>query len=377
MQKSIGQPLVLALMVVAAAAAQPATRRATTVEALRLYPGFYNGQAVVVRGEVVHDGDRVLLRGSESEIGVVSRDPLPDAREVEVRGQFVDVGRLTEDDPRIQTLGLQPLVQALYRDEWPRPGVALVLSATSVQPATPPPAPSIRSLALDPLRYDGQRITVTGQFRGRNLYGDLPDAPGSGGQDFVIRSADAAIWIVGVKPKGKGFALNPDTRVDTGRWVEVSGLVRHGRGLVWLEGQQIALAQPPAEPRPSEFAAVVPAPPAPPIEVVFSSPVADDADVPQDRPIRIQFSRNIDRASLEGRVRVFYSADQSRERGEPQPPALDVTITYEPSARALLLTPTRPFERFRTVTVELLDGIAGTDGGALKPFRLVFGVGGS
>lgn len=383
MSRTVALALLVAVGGVAAAAGQPAIRRATTVEALRLYPGFFNGQPVVVRGELATDGDHVVLRAGDVEIRVVGRDTLREGRDVEIRGQLVDVGRMKDDDPRIQMLGLQPLVEALYKDRWPKPGEALLLQATSAEPASPPPAPSVRSLALDPRRYEGQRVTLVGQFRGRNLFGDLPDAPAAGGRrrnasGFILRSADAALWVVGLKPKGKGFDLNVDARVDTGRWLAVSGVVRHGHGLVWIEGQQIDLAKPPTdETLGSEVAAIVPAPPAPPIEVVFSSPVQDDSDVPRERPVRIQFSRNIDAASLVDRVRVTYLAEQSRERGEPQPPAIEVSTAYDTGTRALILTPARVFERFRTVRVELLEGIVGTDGGTLKPFTLVFATGGS
>ena len=38
---------------------------------------------------------------------------------------------------------------------------------------------------------------MIGQFAGRNLLGDLPDAPAQSQWDFVLRSADAAIWVTG------------------------------------------------------------------------------------------------------------------------------------------------------------------------------------
>src|SRR6202795_2645706 len=48
--------------------------------------------------------------------------------------------------------------------------------------------------------------------------------------DFVVRSTDAAIWVSGARPKGKGFDLSVDARIDTGRWLEVTGVLQHGRG---------------------------------------------------------------------------------------------------------------------------------------------------
>ena len=48
---------------------------------------------------------------------------------------------------------------------------------------------------------------MVGQFGGRNLLGDLPDSPGQSRWDFVLRSADAAIWVTNLRPRGKDFEL--------------------------------------------------------------------------------------------------------------------------------------------------------------------------
>ena len=56
----------------------------------------------------------------------------------------------------------------------------------------------MRHVALDPGRYAEQEVTVVGRFRGKNLYGDLPEAPGTGRFDFVLQSADASIWVTGM-----------------------------------------------------------------------------------------------------------------------------------------------------------------------------------
>ena len=74
-------------------------------------------------------------------------------------------------------------------------------------------------LVLFPSRYLDQKVTIIGQFGGRNLLGDLPDAPGNSRYDFVLRSADAAIWVSNLRPRGRDFELALDARIDTGRWV--------------------------------------------------------------------------------------------------------------------------------------------------------------
>ena len=136
------------------------------------------------------------------------------------------------DDPRSATYDLQRDVQHRPERPWPRPGEVTAIIATAVAPAALPPAPSIRAIVLNPSRYLDQKVTITGQFGGRICFGDLPDAPGKSRYDFVLRSADAAIWVINMRPqrgrKGKDFELSLDARIDTGRWLTVTGTVQAG-----------------------------------------------------------------------------------------------------------------------------------------------------
>ena len=142
------------------------------------------------------------------------------------------------------------------------PGEDLVLSVTSITKSGPVTTPTIRELALEPWRFDGQSVTVTGQFGGRNLFGDLPAAPAKGQFDFVLRNGtDGAIWVTGLRPRGKGFDLNVDARVDTSHWVAVTGAVKRERGMVLIEAKTIVPASAPttravpeAPPRPNRRA---------------------------------------------------------------------------------------------------------------------------
>jgi len=238
-------------------------------------------------------------------------------------------------------------------------------------------APSTRALALDPWRYEGQRVTVRGQFRGRNLYGDVPQAPAAASEskgEFVLRSADAAIWVLGKRPRGRGFALDPESRIDTKRWLEVSGPVHQARGLVWVAADEITEVAAEKEQVSVEAA---PAPTLIPPEVRFSVPVDGETDVPLSTRVRIQFSRDIDPASFKGHVRISYVGGESVERGEPQPPAITAEPRYDPGSRVLDIGFTTPLQRFRTMKVELLEGIVGTDGAPLQPWTLTFSLGGS
>lgn len=114
-----------------------------------------------------------------------------------------------------------------------------------------------------------------------------------------------------------------------------------------------------------------------PLEVAFSVPVEGEADVHLDTRVRLQFSKDVDASSLKDRVRVTYSQADSLERGEAQPPRVGFATTYDSGTRVLEIRPARALERFRHVKVDLLEGIAGTDGSALKPWTLNFATGGS
>ncbi len=359
--------------------AQPPARRATNIPALVAYPGFYHQRQIIVVGKVAtQDNGELRVADDAGSIRVVSKDGAPDGLD-EIRGEFWDIGRMKPDDPRLAGYDLKQTFHVDPEGAWPRTGEVTAIIATAVSAASSPPAPSIRAIVLNPSRYLEEKVTVTGQFAGRNLFGDLADAPAKGRYDFVIRSTDAALWVSGARPRGKGFDLSIDARIDTGRWLEVTGVVRQGRGLQWLEvgADGIRLGKAPTEPAPAEPEPSMRVPAAPPPEVVFSAPTQEETDVSLTTTVRIQFSRDIDQATFRGRIRARYLDAQTLERGEPTTPAADFAIEYGAANRVLELKFTKPLERFRTINIDLLDGILGTDRQPLRPWTLTFALGGS
>jgi hypothetical protein len=355
-------------------------RRATTVSALVAYPVFFHGHPVRVRGHLRPSGAWHVLVEGDAELLVAApsdgRHALDTTEQVEIAGTFLDLGRAQPNDPRVLRVDAEAIARERTGKPWPGAGELPLLIVDRVDPALPFAAPSVRALALDPDRYIGARVTVTGRFRGRNLYGDQPDAPGRSRWDFVLQVADASVWVVGRRPRGEGFNLDVEARVDTNRWLEVAGIVRRERGLVLVEAAAIRLAAPPADSTPAEPVARVPAV-GPPPEVVFSVPTQDESDVARDTRIRIQFSRDLDPKTLAGRVHVAYLEVEATERGEAQPPAIEFNTHYDEGARVLEIRFPRPLERFRTLKVTLDDGIAATDGARLVPWTLTFTLGGS
>ena len=368
----------LALSTTMVPLAQVAARRAAAPATLLAYPGFYQGQLVVVRGNLVTRDQPVLLtEGIERSIPLIFKGPSPVDGPVELRASFWDVGRIPRDDPRITSLGIDRLLPKGPEGDWPRPGEVIALTVTdamSVKPSEGPP--SLREIALNPTPYVGQRVKVTGQFRGRNLYGDAPQGPGLSQWDFVLRSADAAVWITGMRPRGKGFSLDTGARVDTGTWLETTGIVRAGKGLVWIEGQQIALTKPTLETRNEEIPPIPQM--GPPPEVIFTDPAEGETDVALRAPIRLQFSREMNPDTFKGNVRWTFTAPDAVNTGgvTPREPARQADFKYDRAKRSLeIRLALTDGASYRNVIVELGDGIAATDGAKLKPWELSFSFG--
>jgi hypothetical protein len=371
--------LALAFALVATStSAQPAARRPTNIAALVAYPSFFHNRPILIVGTVTTTEKGMRVADDNGSIRVLSKGTaVPDGLD-EIRGEFWDIGRMKADDPQLSGYDLEKTFGIDRNGAWPRPGEVTAIIVTNAGQAQLPVAPSIRSIVLFPSRYIDQRVTVTGQFSGRNLFGDLPDAPGKGRYDFVLRSSDSAIWISGAQPKGKGFNFSLDSRLDSGRWLEITGVLKAGRGLEWLEvsNDGIQLGKAPSETPPAEAEPIRVAP-APRPEVVFSTPTQDETDVSMGTHVRIQFSRDIDQSTLKGHVKASYLESQTKERGEPDTPTAEFTTQYTAATRVLELKFTKPLERFRTMKIDLSDEILGTDKQPLKAWTLSFDTGGA
>ena len=372
--------LALLLAIAATVSAQPATRRATNLTTVLAYPGFFHGRPILIVGSVGVEKDQLRLSDDNTSIHLLFKGTAPDGLD-EVRGEFWDLGRMKSDDIRLSTYDLRQTFKIDPSAPWPRPGEVPAIVATAVAPTTLPAQATIRGIVLHPSRYLDQKVAITGQFSGRNLLGEMPDAPGKSRYDFVLRSTDAAIWVSNMRPRlkdanGKDLELGLDARIDTGRWLTLRGTLQQVRGLLVLDAEagSLAFAKPPTETHTDEEPIRVPA--GPPPEVVFSAPTQDETDVLMTTTVRIQFSRDLDPATLKGRIKPHYLESQSAERGEPVTPAADFTFQYAPANRVLELKFIKPLERFRTLKIDLLEGILGTDGQPLKPWTLTFMLGG-
>ncbi len=358
----------------AAAPAQPLRYLPTTLAALEAYPSFFHRQPVVVRASPEGDLRDVFVSDGERRVrALYVAPPVAGEREVlEIEGTFWDVGRLQPEDPRVADHGIAALSERLLGKPWPSTGELRLLIADDTRRADPPDAATIRAISLEPARYRGRTVTVTGRFRARNLFGDLPEAPGNTRDDFVLRSGDASVWIVGMEPKGDGFDFDVMARVDTNRWLQVTGVVGGGDRLATIEAERLAAVERPAPavtrrqaPRPERRL---------PAEVIFSAPTADDTGVALDALVRFQFSRDMNPDSFAGNVRAGYVGAAGPDGAGG---GLDLAVEYRARNRVLSVQFAEPLLPYRPVAVTLGDGIEALDGAALVPHTLRFATGGS
>src|SRR3989442_8812809 len=157
------------LIVSATVSAQPATRRATNIAALLAYPGFFHQRPIVIVGKVTTENNGDLrVTDDAGSVRLVVKGRAPDGLD-EIRGEFWDLGRMKPDEPRLANLDLRATFHIDPESPWPKSGEVLAILATAVTAASPPPAPTIRAIVLNPSRYLDQKVTVTGQYAGRNL----------------------------------------------------------------------------------------------------------------------------------------------------------------------------------------------------------------
>jgi hypothetical protein len=218
---------------------------------------------------------------------------------------------------------------------------------------------TLEDLVTKPGKLDGKAVRVRGQFRGQNLYGDLPSASRRRSADWVIKDDLFAVWVTGKKPKGSGWRLDAELKRDTGKWLEVVGRPNTVRGVVTLEASEVTLSKAPAV---AAEAAPPPPPPPPPRPkkppvVAFSLPVDRDREVPPNTVFKLQFSADMDESTFKDRVVLRYVGPQ-----QPGDRELDaVKIDYDLGLRTLTIDPGDLLRPGRIVEIQLLPGIEDLD----------------
>jgi hypothetical protein len=226
-------------------------------------------------------------------------------------------------------------------------------------------APEVRLEALlsPPGKRDGQLLRVVGKFRGHNLYGDLPAQSQRRSADWVIKDDVYAVWVTGRKPKGSGWELDAGLKRDTGKWIEVIGVPETLGGVTYLKAERVGLTIAPTATAEAKAAPPPPERPRVPPVVVFTLPLDGDREVPADARFVVQFSKDMDESSFDGRVIVRYVGPRL-----PGDREFDgVRLSYDGGHRALIVDPGDVLRVGRRLEVVLLPGIADVDGLTLEP----------
>jgi hypothetical protein len=224
----------------------------------------------------------------------------------------------------------------------------------------------LEELVNRPGKYEGKMVRVAGQFRGENLFGDLPNKSRRKGSDWVLKDDVYAVWVTGRKPKGAGFSLDPSLKRDTGKWMDVVGRVASQGSVVYLQAASVALGTAPREAAVAVEASPTPPPPekpkVPPV-VVFSLPLDGDREVPRAIRFAVQFNKDMNEESFRDRVIFRYA-------GRPQPGDREFTavrLSYDGGHRALTVDPGDVLRPGRVVELLLLPGIVDIEGLPLEP----------
>lgn len=368
-----------------------------SVEELVRTSMMYNERPVIVKGELTY-GDTVdannniyELRGDDNlrtirvAMGARSFEDLrfKIGNKVEITGIFFDLQSVMMPE-RHPVLRYFP--GAVRQDDFGDKNYFIAIMGVAdagpiesdLKPADPSETPDIvdpdidasglavvdlRELVKNPSGYAGQQISVLGKFRGSNLYGDLSIRDKLTPRDFVIKVADAAIWVTGRRPRGKDFRLDPDKRRDTGEWLRVIGEPWEFEGTYYLRAMKVELAEDPdnADLEPVKVTLVEEDEPGPPPEVAFSLPIDGDRAVPLDSDFQVQFSKPMKAGSFHRNVDLLYADDDGF--GNPFP---ELEVLYDDITRTLTVKPHKVLEPGKEIRLILYDAIVDDEGQGLE-----------
>ncbi len=214
------------------------------------HPQFYQQRMVRTRGlfEIGSDRGDYRLREERDQLLLL---PVVAGGEVDVLlGRSVDVVGVVRKIRPKQYVNMTDLDKIEDPDlpvlPAPDPGLpSVTLSFLSMFDATPLArrpggGTGLADLVRDP-DSGGRSVKVVGQFRGANLFGDLPDLPGRDADAFVLKDGDTAIWVVGKAAAGKGFRLDPRLQSDSRFWLEVEGRLEPCAAKTCLRARRIQL----------------------------------------------------------------------------------------------------------------------------------------
>jgi hypothetical protein len=208
--------------------------------------GGYRNKAVRTKGylEVEPEaagGKRYVLRDGPERVAMM---PCPeiarDLEDVATKRPRLEVVGLASDNPDAEA-NRNPLVPATRLLVWSYTDVA------ELERARRGPGGSDLAALLEATEPTlGKTVRVTAQFGGRNLLKDLPPDSAPDDDAWVLRDASKAIWVIGKRPEGQGFKLDPDYARDAGKWLAVEGRLERCGERLCLRARRVTLSGPPS-----------------------------------------------------------------------------------------------------------------------------------
>lgn len=242
--------------------------RLADLEALLVGDGYQRAH-VITEGEVssFENGRYWTLGHATARILVIpGRDFDPSeldrlaGRRTEVRGivrlirdkQYIGPGRQDLDLVEDPLLPVLPPPQ--FERGWPRISITVFeVRDRSNSETTRPRAQGGGvgwQILQDPDAYLGKKTRVYGQFRGHNLFGDLPAGSARSKEDWVLKDGDTAIWVQGKAPKGDGWKLDLEYKGDSKNWLDVEGKPEVLNGVVYLKASKVLMSRAPGKEKP-------------------------------------------------------------------------------------------------------------------------------
>jgi len=235
--------------------------RVAEIEAILISDGYQRAH-VIVEGELNRflSGDYWTLGKPGSQLLVIKAlelDPTELDRLVGHRVEARGIVRLIREKEYMRGVDLDliedptlpPMPPPMFDQGWPRISLTALEVRDREYPGRKRPMATeggfARQILDDPGSYLGKKVRVYGQFRGRNLFGDLPPTTARGQGDWVLKDGDTALWVVGKEPKGQGWKLDLQYRGDSKNWLDVEGKPEVENGVLYLKASKVLMSKAP------------------------------------------------------------------------------------------------------------------------------------
>jgi hypothetical protein len=318
-------------------------------------PAMFEGQAVRVCGRFESAASAAPARLVDESGGAVFVSPDTEIERlvaVEAKGwpgQTIEVTGVVRRDPTAPGHERRYAVSFWDFDAAATPGAPAIAADAATM--------KLPELISNPDAVKGKLVRVVGQFRGRNLYGDLPAPAFRHRLDWVLKDERAAVWVTGRPPRGRDFKLDPDAQDDVRSWLEVVGHPVLRDGQVVLRAEKVALVPAPAAARVKTVRIAAGSGVRP--VVIFTLPL-DGERIRSDTRFVLQFNKYMDEDSFPGHVVLRYA-------DSPAAGFATMKLAYDEGKRALVVDPGVALEPGRRVECVLLRGILDADGLPLMP----------